>query len=95
MKRLFIYTLLCLLSITIRGQEIINFVDSEVKQLCVSNWDTDGDQELSKDEAAAVSSLGIVFHGNETITSFDELQFFTGINCIPPMASMVTRIWYL
>ena len=60
----------------------IYFADANVKALCVKNWDTDGDGELSKDEAAAVTDLGEVFKGNEDITSFDELQYFTGLTSI-------------
>ena len=32
----------------------ITFVDAGVKALCVANWDTSGDGELSEEEAAAV-----------------------------------------
>ncbi len=60
----------------------ISFADANVKALCVQNWDTDGDGELSEDEAAAVTDLGTVFKGNTTITSFDELQYFTGLTSI-------------
>ena len=59
--------------------EIINFVDPEVKRLCVENWDSDGDGELDMDEAAEVTDLGTVFGNNKQITSFDELQYFTGL----------------
>jgi len=59
--------------------DIITFADPEVKRLCVENWDTNNDGELSKQEAAAVTDLGWVFRENTTIKSFDELQFFTGI----------------
>lgn len=66
--------------------EIIHFADANVKAICVANWDTDHDGELSKDEAAAVTSLKVgdnsVFRGNTTITSFDELQYFTGLSSI-------------
>ena len=58
---------------------VITYADANVKAICVSNWDTDGDGELSKDEAAAVTSLGDVFKLNDKITSFDELQYFTGL----------------
>ena len=58
---------------------IISFADANVKSLCVANWDTDGDGELDEDEAAAVTDLGEVFKNNTTITSFDELQYFTGL----------------
>jgi len=57
----------------------IAFADANVKAICVANWDTNGDNELSEAEAAAVTDLGEVFKGNTTITSFDELQYFTGL----------------
>ena len=60
----------------------ITFVDSKVKELCVANWDTNGDGELSEAEAAAVTSLGEVFKGNTEITSFNELAYFTGLTTI-------------
>ena len=60
----------------------ITFADANVKAICVQNWDTDGDGELSTDEAAAVTDLGTVFKSNTTITSFDELQYFTGLTNI-------------
>ena len=73
---------------TIRTDEngIILFEDPAVKTLCVENWDTNGDGELSVEEAAAVTDLGTVFKGNETITSFDELQFFIGLTSIGEQA---------
>lgn len=62
--------------------ENITFSDSKVKALCVQHWDSNKDGELSTDEAAAVTSLGSVFRGNKTITSFEELRFFTGLSAI-------------
>ena len=61
---------------------IINFIDANVKAICVANWDTNGDGELSETEAAAVTNLGSVFKGNTTITSFAELSYFTGLTSI-------------
>ncbi len=61
---------------------IISFVDANVKALCLVNWDTNGDGELSYTEAAAVTDLGEVFKGNTEITSFDELAYFTGLTSI-------------
>ena len=58
----------------------ISFADSNVKTICVDNWDTNGDGELSYTEAAEVTSLENVFSGNDEITSFDELQYFVGLN---------------
>ena len=66
--------------------EIIQFADANVKAICVANWDTDHDGELSKDEAAAVTTLKVgnspVFFQNTSITSFDELQYFTGLTTL-------------
>lgn len=62
--------------------EPITFADEQVKALCIANWDTNGDGELSYAEAAAVTELGEVFKSNTEITSFDELQYFTGVTSI-------------
>ena len=64
------------------ASEIITFADPNVKAICVNNWDTDGDGELTYAEAAAVTNLGGAFSGNQNITSFDELQYFTGLTFI-------------
>jgi hypothetical protein len=61
---------------------VINFADANVKAICVTNWDKNGNGELEKDEAAAVTSLGEVFKNNTAITSFDELLYFTGLTKI-------------
>ena len=61
---------------------IINFADSNVKAICIAKWDTDGDGELSEAEAATVKDLGEIFKSNSSITSFDELQYFTGLTNI-------------
>ena len=63
----------------------IVFADENVEAICVDpeiEWDTDGDGELSYVEAAAVTDLGNVFQYNEDITSFDELQYFTGLTSL-------------
>ncbi len=64
------------------AEDIIQFADANVKAICVKNWDTNGDGELSKDEAAAVTDLGEVFGGNTDIVSFSELVYFTGLSLI-------------
>ena len=67
---------------------VIHFADPAVEAICVANWDTDHDGFLTQDEAAAVTSLRVggatrsVFYNNQTITSFDELQYFTGLSAI-------------
>ena len=62
--------------------ENIVFADDNVKALCVQNWDTNGDGELSYYEASMVTSLGDVFTFNMEITSFEELQYFIGLSMI-------------
>ena len=64
----------------------IQFADTEVKRLCVENWDTNHDGEISLNEAAAVTGLGDVFKGNTLIASFDELKYFTGLTSIDASA---------
>lgn len=71
----------------------ISFVDPAVKAICVTQWDTDSDGELSYAEAAAVTTLnpsglfnGNVFFYNTEITSFNELEYFTGLTSIEPYA---------
>ena len=60
-----------------QGDTPIVFADSEVKRLCVENWGSNG--EITYNQAAAVTDIGTVFSGNVAITSFDELQYFTGL----------------
>ena len=77
---------------TKKPAEIIEFADANVKAICVTYWDTDHDGELSKEEAAAVTTLSVAdkqhsaFYENNEITSFDELQYFTGLTQIPNFA---------
>ena len=60
----------------------ISFEDPIVKDICITNWDTNGDGELSESEAAAVEYLGYDFSYNDQITSFNELIFFIGLTTI-------------
>ena len=72
----------------------ITFADEQVKALCVANWDTNGDGELDMSEAASVTDLGSVFYGSD-ITSFNELQYFTGLTNIGNQAfnwSLLTSV---
>ena len=68
---------------------IIEFADPKVKEICITagesgedswTWDTNGDRELSTEEAAEVQSLEGLFNNQPEITSFDEFQYFTGIS---------------
>ena len=74
--------------------DVIDFADNAVKAICIDNWDTDGNGWLSYEEAAAVTSLSVltkaedsrsVFAGT-SITSFNELVYFTGLTTIEDYA---------
>ena len=65
----------------------IKFIDNTVKALCVDSWDTNGDAELSYEEAAAVTDIGITFRSSDII-SFTELAYFTGLSYIANEAFM-------
>ena len=62
--------------------DIITFACDNVRKVCVQYWDLNGDGAFSKEEAATVTSLEGRFKYNQTITSFDELQYFTGLTSI-------------
>ena len=59
----------------------IRFEDEYTKQLCVLNWDSNCDGELSYAEAAAVTEIGDMF-GGTPIKNFKELKHFTGLTKI-------------
>ncbi len=61
----------------------IQFKDSAVKAICVSNWDKDGDGELSYEEAADVRTIGSAFSRSTDIRSFKEFEYFTGLSSVP------------
>ena len=72
---------------------IIQFADENVKKLCVGMWDTNGDLELSYDEAATVTSLGTTFTGNSEIQIFNELKHFTGLTGLDDAFSGCSNLW--
>ena len=70
-------------AVNISAAAVINFANSTVKSLCVSNWGgNDVSNEITIREAAQVTQLGSVFKSNTAITSFDELQYFTGLQSL-------------
>lgn len=60
--------------------DYIVFADANVEAICAANWGKKG--KLTYKQAAKVKSLGTVFRANTAITSFDELQYFTGLTSI-------------
>ena len=68
------------LELIIGGGLYIRFADSAVAAICAANW---GDGTgITKEQAASVTSLGTKFKGNTEITSFNELEMFSGLSVI-------------
>ncbi len=82
-------------TVTVKATPGIQFADAKVKALCVANWDTNGDGELSKAEAAAVTDLREVFRNNTEITEFEELEYFTGLTSIDDAFYNCSRLTYV
>ena len=59
--------------------EVIAFADETVKAICVRNWDTNGDGELSYAEASEVKNIDF---SKQSIKSFKEFRYFTGVTSI-------------
>lgn len=59
----------------------IIFADPEVKRVLLANGVGDG-VGITKEAAAAVTSLGTAFKGNTEIEYFDEIRYFTGLTHI-------------
>mgnify|MGYP002525981992 CR=1 FL=1 len=61
----------------------IEFADAKVKEICVNLWDANKDGELGIREAATVKYISDnIFTGKTDITSFDELQYFVGVESL-------------
>ncbi len=58
----------------------IHFEDPVAKYACVEKFDTDGDGEVSYDEAATVTSLQGLFADWNTVKTFEEIRYFTGVS---------------
>ena len=80
MKKLFIIHILFALPL-LAWCDNITFADAEVKAICVKNWDTNYDGELSYEEAEKVRYISVAdgFFRNKNIKSFDEFQYFTNL----------------
>ena len=64
------------------GEKAMNFTDSNIKKVCIENWDANKDGKLTYGEAAAVTDLGTAFKGITNIRNFQEFYYFTGITTL-------------
>ena len=61
------------------SEPIISFEDSLTKSICVNNWDTNKDGEISYTEAEKVTKISADIFKGTSIVSFRELKFFKNI----------------
>ena len=64
------------------GEKAMSFTDSNIKKVCIENWDANKDGKLTYGEAAAVTDLGTAFKGITNIRNFQEFYYFTGITTL-------------
>ncbi|MBR5175415.1 MAG: leucine-rich repeat protein [Bacteroidales bacterium] len=69
----------------------IVFADPETKSICIRNWDTNQDGELSYWEAQRVQDIGQVFE-QSNIRSFNEFKHFSSVTEIPSAAFCGSKI---
>ena len=65
---------------------LITFSDAVAETICLANWDEDGDENLSFEEAAKVTEIGELFRGAANMKYFEELRYFTALTEIPENA---------
>lgn len=71
---------------------VIQFVDPIAKYACVEKFDTNGDGEVSYAEAAAATNLVGLFKDWNTVTSFDEIKYFTGVTSTDGVFDGLTKL---
>jgi hypothetical protein len=64
----------------------MSFEDSATGTLCLNNFDTNVDGVIQPDDLNTATTIGTVFQGQTTITTFPEFEFFKGITTIPANA---------
>ena len=69
------------INVTQKGasEPIISFEDSITKSICVDNWDTNKDGEISYTEAEKVTKISANIFTGTSIVSFRELKYFKNI----------------
>lgn len=70
----------------------IQFEDPIAKYACIEKFDSNGDGEVSYAEAAAVTSLDGLFTDWDSVTSFDEIRYFTSVTSTQNVFTGLTRL---
>lgn len=68
----------------IEGSPYIQFADAEVERVLMSKGVSSDGVGITKEDAAAVTSIATWFLNNTTITSFNELKYFTSLTEVSP-----------
>ena len=74
---------------------IIQFEDPIAKYACVEKFDTNGDGEVSYAEAAATTSLSGLFTNWNTVTSFEEIRYFTSVTSTQSVFTGLTKLTHI
>ena len=77
------------------NSSLISFVDPIAKYACVEMFDANHDGEVSYDEAGAATSLSGLFTNWNTVTSFDEIKYFTGVISISGVFTGLTKLTHI
>lgn len=75
--------------------DVILFEDPVAKYACVEKFDTNGDGEVSYAEAAAVTTLSGLFNDWNTVTSFEEIRYFTSVTSTQNVFTGLTKLTHI
>lgn len=64
------------LTLIVEGGYYIRFADPIVGEICATNWGNGAGTGITKEQAAAVTTLSQKFRNNTEITSFNEAKYF-------------------
>ena len=76
-------------------EDVIQFEDPIAKYACVDKFDTNKDGEISSAEAAAVTSLEGLFTDWNTVTSFDEIRYFTSVTSTEKVFTGLAKLTHI
>lgn len=72
--------------------ENIVFADPAAKFACVAKFDTNGDGEVSIEEAEAATSFGGLFTNWKGVVSFDEIRYFKNVHSLSGVFSGCNKL---
>lgn len=71
----------------LEGSPYIQFADAKVERVLMENNVSSDGVGITMADAQAVTSIGTWFKGNQSIETFDELQYFTGLTYLTTTSS--------